>query len=139
MTGNDTATTPYFHTRSIDDSPTLMEQSYKLRYQVYCCERNFLPIENYPDGRESDEFDQHSVHVGVMDAWGELAATARVVSLTKAGPGLPLFQHCRIFADETELLTRLSDETLRYPRRHPRAFFWYVKRVNEDESWADRG
>jgi N-acyl amino acid synthase of PEP-CTERM/exosortase system len=40
----------------------------------------------------------------VLDAWNELAATARIVSLTKAGPGLPLFQHCRIFADETELL-----------------------------------
>jgi transcription elongation GreA/GreB family factor len=42
-------------------------------------------------------------------------------------------------AGETELLTRLTDETLRYPRRHPRAFYWYVKRVNEDESWSDRG
>jgi transcription elongation GreA/GreB family factor len=41
-------------------------------------------------------------------------------------------------AGETELLTRLTDETLRYPRRHPRAFYWYVKRVNEDESWGDR-
>ena len=40
----------------------------------------------------------------MLDAWGDLAATARVVSLTKAGPGLPLFHHCRIFADETELL-----------------------------------
>lgn len=42
-------------------------------------------------------------------------------------------------AGETELLTRLTDETLRYPRRHPRAFYWYVKRVNEDESWSARG
>lgn len=41
-------------------------------------------------------------------------------------------------AGETDLLTRLTDETLRYPRRHPRAFYWYVKRVNEDESWSDR-
>lgn len=41
-------------------------------------------------------------------------------------------------AGETDLLTRLTDETLRYPRRHPRAFYWYAKRVNEDESWADR-
>jgi N-acyl amino acid synthase of PEP-CTERM/exosortase system len=95
---------PFFHARAIDGSPDLMEQSYRLRYQVYCLERRFLPAEDYPDGREKDEFDQHSVHVGVLDAWGELAATARVVSLTKAGPGLPLFQHCRIFADEAELL-----------------------------------
>lgn len=41
-------------------------------------------------------------------------------------------------ARQTELRDRLIDETLRYPRRHPRAFFWYAKRVSEDESWADR-
>ena len=51
-----------------------------------------------------DDFDRHSVHVGVMDAWGTLAGTARVVKVTVAGPGLPLFQHCKIFAEETELL-----------------------------------
>jgi transcription elongation GreA/GreB family factor len=41
-------------------------------------------------------------------------------------------------AGEKELTTRLLDETLRYPRRHPKAFYWYAKRVNEDESWGDR-
>jgi len=41
-------------------------------------------------------------------------------------------------AGQTELRDRLIDETLRYPRRHPRAFYWYVKRVAEDESWSDR-
>jgi len=94
----------YFHTRSIDDSPQLLEQSYILRYQVYCKERRFLAAEDYPDGLEKDAFDRHSVHVGVLDAWGELAATARVVKPTAEGPGLPLFRHCRIFADETELI-----------------------------------
>lgn len=97
-------TAPYFTAREIDDSPALMEQSYALRYQVYCRERKFLPAEDYPNALEHDAFDRHSVHVGVLDAWGELAATARVVSLTKAGPGLPLFRHCRINPDETELL-----------------------------------
>jgi len=41
-------------------------------------------------------------------------------------------------AEQTELRDRLIDETLRYPRRHPRAFYWYTKRVAEDESWSDR-
>ena len=31
----------------------------------------------------------------------------------------------------TELRDRLIDETLRYPRRHPRAFYWFVKQLNE--------
>ncbi len=39
---------------------------------------------------------------------------------------------------QDELRDRLIDETLRYPRRHPRAFYWYAKRVAEDESWNDR-
>ena len=42
-------------------------------------------------------------------------------------------------AGQTELRDRLIDETLRYPRRHPRAFYWYAKRVAEAESWSDRG
>jgi N-acyl amino acid synthase of PEP-CTERM/exosortase system len=99
-----TAATPYFHARPIDESPELMEQSYSLRFQVYCKERNFLPAAEYPNGLEKDAFDRHSVHIGVLDAWDELVATARVVNLTKAGLGLPLFRHCRVFANETELI-----------------------------------
>ena len=37
-------------------------------------------------------------------------------------------------AGQTEVRDRLIDETLRYPRRHPRAFYWYVKRLNDDEA-----
>jgi transcription elongation GreA/GreB family factor len=41
-------------------------------------------------------------------------------------------------AGQTEIRDRLVDETLRYPRRHPHAFYWYVKRLNEDETLGDR-
>lgn len=41
-------------------------------------------------------------------------------------------------AGQTEISQRLVDETLRYPRRHPRAFYWYVKRLNDDESLSDK-
>lgn len=41
-------------------------------------------------------------------------------------------------AGQTDVRDRLIDETLRYPRRHPRAFYWYVKRLNEEESMADK-
>lgn len=40
-------------------------------------------------------------------------------------------------AGQTEIRDRLIDETLRYPRRHPRAFYWYAKRVADDEK-SDR-
>lgn len=35
-------------------------------------------------------------------------------------------------AGQTEIRDRLIDETLRYPRRHPRAFYWFVKRLSDD-------
>lgn len=41
-------------------------------------------------------------------------------------------------AGQTEIRDRLIDETLRYPRRHPRAFFWFVKRTADDEKLSDK-
>ncbi|MFN2444598.1 MAG: PEP-CTERM/exosortase system-associated acyltransferase [Vicinamibacterales bacterium] len=90
-----------FEARTIDDEPELLEQSYRLRYQVYCMERKFLPAENYPDRLEMDEFDQFSTHVGVVDLHGRLAGTARIVKSSIAG--LPLLRHCFLFLPEKEL------------------------------------
>jgi N-acyl amino acid synthase of PEP-CTERM/exosortase system len=85
--------------RLIDGDPRLLEQSYRLRYQVYCVERRFLHVEDYPDGLERDAFDGDSIHVGAVDSHGELVATARVVKPNKAG--LPLFRYCTLFSHET--------------------------------------
>ncbi len=38
----------------------------------------------------------------------------------------------------TEIRDRLIDETLRYPRRHPRAFYWYVKQLDEQDPIPER-
>src|SRR2546430_16415660 len=38
----------------------------------------------------------------------------------------------------TDIRDRLIDETLRYPRRHPRAFYWYVKQLNDRETLSER-
>jgi N-acyl-L-homoserine lactone synthetase len=85
----------------IDSDQRLMDASFRLRYQVYCIERGFLSAEEYPDGRECDEFDRHSLHLGVVDAQGALLATARLVKVNMIG--LPLFRHCQIYARESEL------------------------------------
>ena len=39
---------------------------------------------------------------------------------------------------QTEIRDRLIDETLRYPRRHPRAFYWFVKRASEEETLSKK-
>jgi N-acyl amino acid synthase of PEP-CTERM/exosortase system len=90
-----------FRPATIDDSPLLLEQSYRLRYQVYCLERKFLRAEDYPDEREIDEFDGDSVHVGALNSAGDVVGAARLVRAGAAG--LPLLHHCTLFPDETLL------------------------------------
>lgn len=41
-------------------------------------------------------------------------------------------------AGQNEIRDRLIDETLRYPRRHPRAFFWFAKQLGEQETLSDK-
>src|SRR5947207_6042873 len=86
-----------FHARGIDDDPRLLEQSYRLRHQVYCMERQFLDAAAHPDGRETDEFDEYSVHLGVVDSYGGLAATARLIKANRRG--FPMFRYCGFFPE----------------------------------------
>ena len=86
-----------FRARALDDNPGLLEQSYRLRYQVYCVERQFLDAAAYPDQLETDEFDDHSVHLGVVDSEGDLAGTARLIRANRRG--FPMFQHCAFFPE----------------------------------------
>lgn len=85
---------PRFHGVELDEHPALLTESYRLRFQVYCRERRFLDANRYPDGLEIDTFDQHAVHLGVVDDWGTLVATARLVRRTS--DGLPMFGHCSV-------------------------------------------
>jgi N-acyl-L-homoserine lactone synthetase len=81
----------------IDGDPRLLDQSYRLRHQVFCVERRFLDAAAYPDGRETDEFDPHSVHLAVMDDQGHMVGTARLI---KPNPhGFPMFRRCAFFPE----------------------------------------
>jgi len=124
-----------FHARAIDDDPRLVEQSYRLRYQVYCVERQFLDAAAYPDGRETDEFDEYSVHLGVVDSSGVLAATARLVKANRRG--FPMFRHCAFFPEVQTLdspqVVPVEVSRVAISRDYPRArrrtepFFTLVK------------
>jgi N-acyl-L-homoserine lactone synthetase len=87
--------------RRLDGDARLMEESFRLRYQVYCVERSFLNANDYPEQLERDEFDRYSVHVGIVDRQQSLVASSRLIQVSMSG--LPLFRHCQIFPDETEL------------------------------------
>ena len=55
-----------FRSRHFDvveaNTPALISEAQALRYQVYCLERSYEDKERFIDGRERDEFDDHSVH-----------------------------------------------------------------------------
>ncbi len=87
-------TAQFFTGRVLDDITPLLHESYRLRYQVYCLERQFLPADDYPDRMETDRFDRQAVHVGVLNTAGEVIATARLIEVT--GAGLPLLGHCTL-------------------------------------------
>ncbi len=107
----------------LDGEPQLLEQSFKLRYQVYCLERGFLPAEHYPNQVETDAFDTHSLHVGTLDPSGALVGTARLIRPSVFG--LPIFDHCHVSCSTDELqwarATTVEVSRLAVSRRYRRA------------------
>ncbi|MDD5267499.1 MAG: PEP-CTERM/exosortase system-associated acyltransferase [Methylococcales bacterium] len=80
-------------------SDELKDEVYKLRYQVYCIETEFLNFEHYPDGLEFDEFDDQSLHYLIRHRKsGEYAATTRLVLPVADNPEklFPLEIHCEV-------------------------------------------
>ncbi len=80
-------------------SDDLKNEVYKLRYQVYCIENNLESPNQFPDEREYDDYDQHSVHYLIRHRKsGEYAATTRLILPDANNPEklFPLEQHCKI-------------------------------------------
>jgi len=76
------------------NDPQLIQQAYRLRYQIYCVENNFLPGSNQ---LEYDDFDAHSRHVFLHQRHtGEMVGTLRLVLPLNETPlgGLPVQQVC---------------------------------------------
>lgn len=66
------------------DTPELIREAYRLRYQVYCVERGFL--EGF-EGLESDGYDTHSKHVVLCRrSTGQVIGTVRLVLPVPARP-----------------------------------------------------
>ena len=84
---------PYFDFLILNDKVQLLHASFALRYEVYCEDQKFLPAEDYPDKKETDEFDPYSTHIGVLSKKDyNIIGAVRIV---KPSPlGLPMDRHC---------------------------------------------
>ncbi len=47
---------------SIADTPQLREEVFRIRYQVYCQELGYEPLDKFPDRMEKDAYDPRSIH-----------------------------------------------------------------------------
>jgi N-acyl amino acid synthase of PEP-CTERM/exosortase system len=73
----------------------VMRSALELRYQVYCMEYHFLPQDDYPDGLETDEYDDQAAHFYTFDDQDELAGYVRLVR-PDFRQRLPLHGHCTL-------------------------------------------
>jgi N-acyl amino acid synthase of PEP-CTERM/exosortase system len=72
------------------ESDELLDQVYRLRFQVYCVEREFENAAEHPDGRERDRDDCRSRHFLAADrASGRAVGTVRLI-LPRPGEDLPV-------------------------------------------------
>jgi N-acyl amino acid synthase of PEP-CTERM/exosortase system len=83
------------------DTEELLQETYRVRYEVFCQECGFLPAENYPDGLEIDKFDKHSVHFAAF-ADSNVVGTCRMIMNSEVG--YPIHQHCKVISiNEAEI------------------------------------
>lgn len=68
-----------------------LDEIFRIRYKVYCEEYKYLDSAQYPDGRERDRYDPHSLQLVIRHKSGELAATSRLI--LDSSEGLPIEKH----------------------------------------------
>lgn len=67
----------------ITEDKNILDKIYRFRYNMYCIKYKFLDPENYPDQKEIDEYDTHSVHLAVIDNFDNIIGTARLIKNIK--------------------------------------------------------
>ncbi len=94
----------HFHGREINPvrSDAVMQRIQALRYDVYCRECHFLSAGDYPDHRESDEYDAQSAHFAAFDLDQGLAGYVRLVR-PDAIETFPFQNHCVELLDGFQL------------------------------------
>jgi len=101
------------------NTPTLLADHHRLRYEVYCLDRGFESAELTANGEEHDGFDSHSVRFIAYDAEGVACGALRLVYPVE---GFPAAQVTRLdepaLAPLTGKVVELSRLCLRHPDGH---------------------
>jgi len=80
-----------------------LDDSYRLRYEIYCLEEQFLSADNYPDGTQYDNYDKMSQHFVVREnKMDKIAGCVRLIKYSRE-LGFPTADHF------SELYGKLSD------------------------------
>ncbi|MBU0597635.1 GNAT family N-acetyltransferase [Patescibacteria group bacterium] len=98
----------FFQSKSFND----LLKIYKLRYEVYCEEYNYLKSEDYPDNLEQDKYDPFSQHFAIKNGSEEIVGYVRLIFNSKHG--FPIesefdlnFGHIKIDREKTVEISRL--------------------------------
>lgn len=84
-------------------SQAQFEETFGVRYRVYCEEFGYEPKERFPDGLERDDFDARSWHCLVRHRGSGLAAGCVRLVYCDEGQDLPLERFCRAAVDASDL------------------------------------
>ena len=86
----------YFDVITVDES-WVVDEAFRLRYQVYCVEQGFENAAQFKDQREFDKFDCRSAHAIIRHrSSGNTAATLRLVLPDPDNPQIlfPIEEYC---------------------------------------------
>jgi len=90
----------------VADTPELLDQVYRLRFQVYCREKGFEQPADRDQGREQDEWDPQSIHLLLRHRRGGIPlATARLVLVASDDPRRPFPVERHVDLDTDPLTT----------------------------------
>lgn len=117
------------------ESEDALAEIFRLRFQVYCKECNFINEADHPMGFETDEFDEHAVHFGAFDHSGQLIGAVRLIlpscdkfPIEDFCPGLP-FGRLLPRREECAEISRLAISKLYRGREKPTLFLRRVSPI----------
>lgn len=119
-----------------------MQEAYRLRFQVYCKECNFIKESDYPIGCETDDLDVHSVHFGAYDSAKCLVGTVRLIQPSCVK--FPIEEHCPRMTIDRNLVPRASCAEVsrltisKFYRRRANDGMYYEPQI-EDKTVEEKG